>query len=144
MWLSLYARALSSKAVQPRLQVPIELCSDDDLERRTLRLLTSELSWEQGSSFAGVQSFLPRKTRDVFHLVEGGRWLLIATETGSLHYFDLDEAHPKARALIPDQFKDCYPSIIADVDEEGPFRLALHILWHPGMHSFILSRHETN
>jgi hypothetical protein len=39
------------------------------------------------------------------HLVEGGRWLLVASNTGSIAYFDLDASTPTETILIPDQFE---------------------------------------
>jgi len=38
------------------------------------------------------------------YLVEGGRWLLVASNTGSVSYFDLDASTPIESILIPDQF----------------------------------------
>ena len=133
VWLRLYAKARSSRIGQPRLETPIELWGDDVLERRTLRLLTSEMGWEPRRGVPGSHRFLPRKRRDDFYLIEGGRWLLVAKQTGSVLYYDLDEAIPKERVLIPDQLDDCHPSITSDVDNEGPFRLALHLLQYPCM-----------
>ncbi|KIM36620.1 hypothetical protein M413DRAFT_285781 [Hebeloma cylindrosporum] len=38
------------------------------------------------------------------YLMEGGRWLLLAADTGSITYFDLDASTPTETILIPDQF----------------------------------------
>ena len=36
-------------------------------------------------------------------LIDGGRWLLIASGTGSVSYYDLDVRQPVKMLLIPDQ-----------------------------------------
>ncbi|PPR04376.1 hypothetical protein CVT26_004214 [Gymnopilus dilepis] len=133
VWLSLYERAQSSRVGKTRLETPVELCTDDDLELRTLRLLTSEVCWDSEDPI-GIQRNLPRKTEDVLHIVEGGRWLLAAKSTGSVVYYDLDEEDPSERVLIPDQFEECLPTLTSDSDasKEGPFHIALHMYTESG------------
>jgi len=49
------------------------------------------------------------------YLVEGGRWLLVASDTGCITYFDLDASTPTESILIPDQFDLLLP------DRSDPF-----------------------
>ena len=82
------------------------------------------------------------------HLVQGGRWLLATSDTGSVTYFDLDASDPfPQNALIPDQFpsfKGMWTHMAVDVDRNTgllAFNLALSFctsldaLTHPAQHS---------
>lgn len=63
------------------------------------------------------------------HLVEGGRWLLVVSQTGSVTYFDLDSATITESILIPDQivypshmiWEDIKMEMVVDMNRASPF-----------------------
>jgi hypothetical protein len=83
------------------------------------------------------------------HLVQGGRWLLAISDTGSVSYFDLDTFDPITQSVLtPDQFPNLtgiWTHMAIDVDRDSAFlafNLALsfcisdrNTLTHPTQHS---------
>ena len=58
------------------------------------------------------------------HLVEGGRWLLVASDTGSISYFDLEASDPTETTLTPEQFQGkshAQVTMAIDVDRDSSF-----------------------
>lgn len=74
-----------------------------------------------------------------FHLVDGGRWLLVATLTGSVSCHDLDDPDIKEHQLIPDQVSWDQDNVVfmdVDVDREQDmltFTLVMCIRAQDGM-----------
>ncbi|KAF8965600.1 hypothetical protein BDZ97DRAFT_1811435 [Flammula alnicola] len=63
-----------------------------------------------------------------FHLVEGGRWLLVANHSGRIAYHDLDEEEITEKTLIPEQLNprlkllnDTHVLMNIDVDVDARF-----------------------
>ena len=64
------------------------------------------------------------------HLVQGGRWLLVVADTGSISYFDLEDARMEERVLVPDQTSIGQISMDVDIDPDEPiltFNIGLDI-----------------
>ena len=58
------------------------------------------------------------------HLVEGGRWLLVASDTGCISYFDLEASDPTEITLTPKQFQGkslTQVKMAIDFDSESSF-----------------------
>ena len=92
------------------LERPIKLYTSRDLEFLFLRLKSAGIGWTTSEN-------PPIRKRDIkttnpakhMYLVEGGRWLLVASDTGCITYFDLDASTPTECILIPEQFDPLVP-----------------------------------
>ena len=88
------------------LERPIDMYISDELEFLFLRLEGAEIGWKTDDKCPSrVREVATTKTRNpqCMCLVEGGRWLLIASDTSSVAYFDLDASPITENILIPDQ-----------------------------------------
>ncbi|KIM36605.1 hypothetical protein M413DRAFT_285578 [Hebeloma cylindrosporum] len=108
VWLNLCRPHLSPTPTAPQtlhLDRPIKLYSSHDLELLFLQLTSADIGWKTDANAPArkreVETTYPVKC---MHLVEGGRWLLVASETGRIAYFDLDAPTPTESILVPDQF----------------------------------------
>jgi len=134
------------------LERPIELYTSDELEFLFLRLEGAQAAWKTGEKCAApVREVETTETRipTCMHLVQGGRWLLATSDTGSVTYFDLDASDTITQSvLIPDQFPNLngmWTHMAIDVDRDSTFlafNLALsfctsdqNTLTHPTQHS---------
>jgi hypothetical protein len=109
VWLNLCRPHLSPTETAPQtlhLERPIKLHTSHDLEFLFLRLKSADIGWRTDDSPPArkreIETTNPAKC---IHLVEGGRWLLVASETGCITYLDLDASTPTESILIPDQFE---------------------------------------
>ena len=109
VWLNLCRPHLSPTETAPQtlhLERPIKLYTPHDLEFLFLRLKSADIGWKTDDNPPArkreIETTSPAKC---IHLVEGGRWLLVASETGCITYFDLDASTPTESILIPDQFE---------------------------------------
>lgn len=87
------------------LERPIDLYMSDKLE---FHLLCLEAGWTSRTEHkcpSCVREVVMMKARvpDCMHLVEGGRWVLGASDTGSVTYLDLDVFPITEIVLIQDQ-----------------------------------------
>ena len=119
VWLNLCRPHLSPTETAPQtlhLERPIKLYTPHDLEFLFLRLKSADIGWKTDDN-------PPARKREIettnhatcIYLVEGGRWLLVVSDTGCITYFDLDAATPTESTLIPDQFDLLLP------DRSNPF-----------------------
>jgi len=111
------------------LERPIDMYSSDELEFLSLRLEGAEVGWKTDDKCPSrVREVATTKTRDPqsMRLLEGGRWLLTASDTSSVVYFDLDASPITENVLIPDQH-DPVPNVFMctqmaiDVDGNSAF-----------------------
>ena len=114
------------------LERPIELYMSQELESLFLRLKSADIRWRMADSKPTRKRKIKRAHRArCMYLVEGGRWLLFASNTGCITYFDLDASKLTERILIPDQIdgyaKNCIAMAI-DRDNDSAllaFKLAV-------------------
>ncbi|KIM36610.1 hypothetical protein M413DRAFT_448969 [Hebeloma cylindrosporum] len=108
VWLNLCHPHLFPTATAPRslyLERPIKLYTSHDLELLFLRLKSSDIGWKTDDKFpARRRQIVTTNIAKCMYLVEGGRWLLVVSVTGSITYFDLDASTPTESLLVPDQF----------------------------------------
>jgi hypothetical protein len=131
------------------LERPIELYTSEELEFLVLRLEGAQLGRRTDDKcpsrvreVATTESRVPVCTR----LVEGGRWLLGVSDTGSVTYLDLDASPITESVLIPDQHPSLgtmmWTHMAVDVDRDSAFlafNLALsfctsYTVTHPTQH----------
>ncbi|KIM36612.1 hypothetical protein M413DRAFT_285660 [Hebeloma cylindrosporum] len=108
IWLKLCRPHLSPTATAPQalhLERPIKLYMSHDLELLFLQFKSADIGWRTDANGPArrreVETTCPAQC---IHLVEGGRWLLVASETGRIACFDLDAPTPTESILVPDQF----------------------------------------
>lgn len=131
------------------LERPIELYTSEELEFLLLRLEGAEFGRRTDDKYLSrVREVATTKTRiaECTRLVEGGRWLLGASATGSVTYFDLDASPITESVLIPDQHPSLkimmWTHMSVDVDRDSAFlafNLAMSfctpdIVTHPTQH----------
>ncbi|TFK62079.1 hypothetical protein BDN72DRAFT_407106 [Pluteus cervinus] len=114
------------------LECPIGAYSSNHLEFLFLRRQRAELGYEMVAKGAEPRrQVIPVSMRDIAgpaHLVRGGRWLLFATHTGSIVYYDLEVETPVAQTLTPEHGDDDLVMIAVDMDPTSPtlqFNLAI-------------------
>jgi len=110
IWLSFCHPHLSPTESAPQtlhLERPIELYTSHDLEFLFLRLKSADIGWRTDSKPTRKREIRTAHTAQCMYLVEGGRWLLFASNTGCITYFDLDASILTESVLIPDQFDAC-------------------------------------
>jgi hypothetical protein len=66
----------------------------------------------------------PEKARNCVHLVEGGRWLLVGTDSGSILYYDLNATAIEPSVLVPTPFDE---DTAFDEDEETEILLSVEM-----------------
>jgi len=112
-----------------KLERPLDLYSAEEVERLALQWISADMGWSQPIR----ERSITRAGAMFCHLVEGGRWLLVVTDTGSISYFDLEDVQVEERVLIPDQTSDGEKAKISmdvDIDRKESiltFNLGLHI-----------------
>lgn len=110
------------------LERPIKLYTSEELEFLLLRLEGAELGRRTNDKCPSrVREVLTTTTRisECTRLVEGGRWFLVASGTGSITYFDLDASPITEGVLIPDQHPSLdimmWTHMAVDVDRDSAF-----------------------
>ncbi|TFK62268.1 hypothetical protein BDN72DRAFT_848855, partial [Pluteus cervinus] len=112
------------------LEQPVDAHSEDELEFLYLRRQSAEIGYTMMANGAAPRQrtgFIPNLS-NCFRLLPGGRWLLTATDTGSVLYFDLDIPEVIAKVLIAGKSSRCATFITLDLDTTSPtlmFNLAL-------------------
>ncbi|KIM36606.1 hypothetical protein M413DRAFT_448967, partial [Hebeloma cylindrosporum] len=130
IWLNLCRRHLFPTATAPRtlhLERPIKLYESRELEFLFLRLKSAEIGWKTDDRRPSrKRNFVTSNIPKCMYLLEGGRWLLLASHTGSVTYFDLDAQIPSERILIPGQVNpesETDIKMAIDRDNTSPFLL---------------------
>jgi hypothetical protein len=111
------------------LERPIELYTSEELEFLLLRLEAAEFGQrtkDKCPSRVREVAIMETGISECTHLVEGGRWLLVASlSTGSVTYFDLDASPITESVLIPDQHPSLdimmWTHMAVDVDRDSAF-----------------------
>lgn len=122
IWVDLVNQHISGIVDRPPLlERPITLYTSDEL--RSLFLLWKSahigLTSEDGRP-ARERRFIAERSKFVY-LVRGGRWLLVATYTGLVMYYDLDAEIIEGALLIPEQSKPVSHFLMSvDVDTNSP------------------------
>ncbi|KIM45586.1 hypothetical protein M413DRAFT_344094 [Hebeloma cylindrosporum] len=136
-----------------KLERPLDLYSAEELERVALQWITADMGWPNpvrqrtivstprlGEGAAAPSAVLQH------HLVEGGRWLIVVTDTGTVSYFDLEhEDGTRGRVLVHGQIpsgRGVRICMDVDVDAEEPvltFNIGLDITERPGWSLFSVS-----
>ena len=117
-----------SATICPRpfcLEKPLDLYTDRELEHVVLRWQKSRHCWalSQYKNMPIERRFVtPEKARNCVHLVEGGRWLLVGTKSGSVLYYDLNASSIEPSILIPTPFDE---ETAFDEDEETEILLSV-------------------
>ncbi|KDR66907.1 hypothetical protein GALMADRAFT_258797 [Galerina marginata CBS 339.88] len=134
IWVHFFLLHEQSMSGMPRLDRPIELYESRELERLFLRSESLDLVCRATGKKLPRKFNIPTKQAECVHLVEGGRWLLVVTRTGSVEYYDLDAESITGAPLIPNQIGGHPESEIRmsiDMDENAPtlsFNLALSLI----------------
>ncbi|PPQ90642.1 hypothetical protein CVT25_006625 [Psilocybe cyanescens] len=128
-----------------RLDYPIELYTDSELEKYALRILAAYDGWKDSSPPYASRQITHKDGIVHFYLSDSGRWLFLFTLYGAVVYHDLDNPGVPARLLVH-WMLSAYPlrlDFAVDVDDKAPaltFNLALY-LYHPmGLHHFQIWR----
>jgi hypothetical protein len=98
----------------------LDLYTDRELEHLVLRWQKAKLCWalSQYKNIPIQQRFVsPEKAHNCVHLVEGGRWLLVGTDSGSVICYDLNSSTIEPSILIPTPF-DAETAFDEDEDTE--------------------------
>ncbi|KIM43459.1 hypothetical protein M413DRAFT_25822 [Hebeloma cylindrosporum] len=131
IWLNLSQSCLAPSVTSPQLlhlERPLRMYNSQELEFLFLRLQGAEIAW--GRDYNPPARELTTATRAaVIYLVEGGRWLLVVSNTGSVTYVDLDSPTTNEANLIPGQIDDPTPMVwrditmrmAVDIDRASPF-----------------------
>ncbi|PPQ75103.1 hypothetical protein CVT26_008137 [Gymnopilus dilepis] len=104
LWQALYEKYSNSLPKLFQLDKPISACTAEELERVLLR-------WQSTNDIWKSPSVTPTRVRKVetevkvtcMRLLRGGRWLLMATQTGEVIYADLESPEIAVAQLIPRQ-----------------------------------------
>ena len=110
IWVNLFNISNMSHSCSPlRLERPMEQYISQELECLVLRRARVENIRKIPTRLtpALTRRFPIVNSDDVTSLIliDGGRWLLTASGTGSVSYYDLDARHPVKMLLIPDQME---------------------------------------
>jgi len=138
IWVNLFSISNMSHSCSPlRLERPIERYTSQELEYLVLRRTHTETIRKTRTKLSPTLTRrFPMDNSDVaaLILVNGGRWLLTASGTGSVWYYDLDARQPVKTPLIHGQieyFRDlrCDASMALDICNESAllsFNLVLY------------------
>jgi hypothetical protein len=109
--------------------------NSQELEFLFLRLQGAEIGWRRDDNPPARSRTVTTTNKTVgTYLVEGGRWLLVVSQTGSVTYLDLDSPIITEGILISDQiddptsmaWRDIKLQVAVDMDRTSPF-LAFNI-----------------
>ncbi|KAF8968845.1 hypothetical protein BDZ97DRAFT_2056242 [Flammula alnicola] len=136
LWLNLFYRYTASDAAQSiQLERPIDTYASHELEYLLLRWKSAEIGWITDDGVPARERRIPTEKAETKHLVKGGRWLLIATSTGSVIYYDLESSTNIGTLLTPSKFgheESVLQTLMSvDIDESSPtltFNLALSFM----------------
>ena len=138
IWLNLCRDYLAPSVTFPQilhLERPLWMYNAQELEFLFLRLQGAEIGWRRDDNPPARSRTVTSANEAIgLWLVEGGRWLLVVSQTGSVTYLDLDSPIITEAILIPDQIDDPAPMVWRDIrlkmaidmDRTSPF-LAFNI-----------------
>lgn len=127
IWKALLQNHLDRSPYVQRLERPISLYTSTELEYSLLRRIATQGAWS-APGFSPFQRLISPENGDVHsaHLVPGGRWLLVFSQTHEVHYYDLDNPSAPARLLMAFDFEECENKILVmdldrEIDPNAPF-----------------------
>jgi len=134
IWLNFCQGYLVPSVTSPQLlhpERPLWKYNSQELEFLFLRLQGAEIGLRGDNNPPAQSQRVATMNRAVrMHLVEGGRWLLVVSKTGSVTYLDLDSPTITETILISDQIDNPTPvvemQIVIDMDRASSF-LAFNI-----------------
>ncbi|RDB22268.1 hypothetical protein Hypma_010710 [Hypsizygus marmoreus] len=103
VWTTQYYRYAMEKKLRPRLEEPLGSYSAEELERWVLMRRSADLGWSFGSSEPPQKRWIRHHSTPATFLVQGGRWLLVGGDNGSITAYDLDVSEVSGTELIPPQ-----------------------------------------
>ncbi|KIM44241.1 hypothetical protein M413DRAFT_377623 [Hebeloma cylindrosporum] len=128
VWLNLCRPHLTATATAPQtlhLERPVHLHTSRELEFHFLRLKSVSIGWETDDlSPSRRRELVTTSNPSCMYMVEGGRWFLVASDMGSISYFDLEASDPTEIPLVPKQFQDKttgFVTMAVDVDHDSSF-----------------------
>ncbi|KAF8876776.1 hypothetical protein CPB84DRAFT_381379 [Gymnopilus junonius] len=134
LWWRILHRYTDNPSRFLHLERPLELYTAEELENHFLRRKGAEIGWRSGDENpTRVRNFQSGQAL-AMHLLQGGRWLLVTTRTGSVTYYDLEEDTIIGLPLIPDQLTNQrrnHAEMAAEIDTKSPipsFNLALALV----------------
>ncbi|KAF7773461.1 hypothetical protein Agabi119p4_5628 [Agaricus bisporus var. burnettii] len=119
IWADFVTRFTSFQNRNPAPEEPVEAYSAEELERWLLSRLSVELGWRNEEQEPTRYRPIKCATPAAFHLVEGGRWLLVpdAEGIGRVSVYDLDKKNPSMAHLIEPMHKlDANRTLLMAVD----------------------------
>ncbi|KXN83797.1 hypothetical protein AN958_01074 [Leucoagaricus sp. SymC.cos] len=125
VWANLITRFTSFQNRNPAPEEPVESYSPEELERWLLSRLSVELGWRNEKSEPTRYRPIKCSTPAVFHLIEGGRWLLVpdVEGIGRVSVIDLDKRNPSMAHLIEPMHKlDASRTLLMAVDIDRSVR----------------------
>ncbi|KIM34772.1 hypothetical protein M413DRAFT_404508 [Hebeloma cylindrosporum] len=128
IWLNLCRPHLTATETAPQilhLERPIHLHTSSELEYHFLRLKSASIGWETDDlSPSRRREIVTTSNPSCMYMVEGGRWFLVASDMGSISYFDLEASDPTENILTPEQFQTksaTQVTMAIDFDSESTF-----------------------
>lgn len=77
--------------------------TSEELERLLLVWNSADIGWARDDGRAARERSILVEPAEYVHLIQGGRWLLVTTDTGHVTYYDLDAEVIEGVSLIPQQ-----------------------------------------
>ena len=127
VWLALFKLYSATEYPRPYcLEKPLDLYAALELERLILRWEKTRICWTLNKiKTISIQRRLclsPEAIPNSAHLVEGGRWLLVATHSGSILCYDIGASTIEPTEVIPTPFDE---GTVFDDDEEAEVLLSV-------------------
>ncbi|TFK34598.1 hypothetical protein BDQ12DRAFT_689554 [Crucibulum laeve] len=143
VWCGIFSRYLAGlPRIFRRPQTYLDRYTPRELEHLVISQICAEIGWIKPDAtwlYRHVKlnenledqclSIVPKSIR----LLEGGRWLLVGTETGSIITYDLHKPEPKGEILLqPDDIMDVQEifDICVEIDRTSP-TLAVNVALTP-------------
>ncbi|TFK35292.1 hypothetical protein BDQ12DRAFT_726235 [Crucibulum laeve] len=93
IWMNLLRQYTTSRLQPTRLEAPLSLYSDYELEDWLLVRLGADLAWQRGTIRCTRKRNLLATKQTTARLIEGGRWLLLGSSKGTVTAYDLESNH---------------------------------------------------
>lgn len=140
IWAFLGNQYLGAHRHPPRLRLerPIDMYTSNEFENLFLLWESAKIGWTTDDGKVACDRGFTVQTDEFSsaHLIQGGRWLLVATRAGAVTYYDLDAEAITGAELIPPQTtvqRLSRTRMCVDVDADSPmlsFRLASSLIGH--------------
>uniref|UniRef100_A0A8H7Y2R6 F-box domain-containing protein n=1 Tax=Psilocybe cubensis TaxID=181762 RepID=A0A8H7Y2R6_PSICU len=122
IWSHLVIEYMSTNSLLPCLERPVSMYSSQELENIFLRWKSADRAFESSTLEPARERRFTAVDARWTHLVKGGRWFLMISQTASMTYFDLDSEIITGIKLIPDQISNTTKiSTSIEHDTQSPF-----------------------